>query len=573
MKKILSLFLILCTIVTLVTTAPVIAETSGKCGENVTWIYANGTLTISGTGDMWDWFSPSNVSWVIKKSSIKTVIIKIGVTSIGDYAFYGCSGLISITISDSVTDIGDSALEDCASLTSITIPDSVTDIGYNAFCSCKNLSMVYISDIAAWLDIKFNNDGSNPLYYAHNLYLNDSRITDLVIPDSVTSIGGFTFNGYTGLTSVIIPDSVADIGNSAFSGCSGLTNVTIPNSVTSIGDTAFFKCSGLTSITISDRVTRIGVYAFGDCFGLTNITIPGSVTEIGDAAFYGCSGLSSVTIPDRVTSIGGSAFSGCSGLTSVTISDSVTDIGSYAFYKCNNLREVHVSDVAVWCNIKFYVENSDFSSNPLCYAHNLYLKDNRITDLVIPDGVTNIGSYTFYGCSGLTSVTIPDGVTNIGDAAFRDCTSLISVTIPDSVTSIGGWAFSSCAGLTNITMPNGITRVDGWAFWGCKNLSDVWYDGTEEEKEKINIQEKNENLLNATWHYNGMRQVNIPNYEKGGDVIVAIYDSDDKLISVNSYTPAEYINASYGRYGVYMKVVQWEAGTMKPLALEQRIDL
>ena len=217
---------------------------------------------------------------VVIPSSVTNNGITYSVTSIGDRAFYGCSGLTSVTIPNSVTSIGDRAFYECSGLTSVTIPNSVTYIGDYAFYYCS------------------------------------------------------------GLTSVTIPNSVTWIDEKAFAGCSSLTSVTIPNSVTYIGDYAFSGCSGLTSVTIPNSVTYIGDYAFNWCRSLTSVTIPNSVTYIGDWAFSGCSGLTSVTIPNSVTSIGWSVFQGCSGLTSVTIPNSVTSIGDYAFYGCNGLTSI-----------------------------------------------------------------------------------------------------------------------------------------------------------------------------------------------------------------------------------------
>ena len=210
-----------------------------------------------------------------------------------------------------VTSIGYRAFEDCSSLTSVTIPKSVTSIGGSAFIDCSSLTSVHITDIAAWCRIAFNDYVSNPLIYAHHLYLNGEEIKDLVIPNSVTSIGKWAFEYCSGLTSVTIPNSVTSIGDYAFRDCSGLTSVTIPNSVTSIGDGAFGSCTGLTSVTIGNSVTSIGDGAFGSCTGLTSVTIGNSVTSIGNSAFSGCSGLTSVTIPNSVTSIGNNAFYGC----------------------------------------------------------------------------------------------------------------------------------------------------------------------------------------------------------------------------------------------------------------------
>ena len=226
------------------------------------------------------------------------------VTSIGNYAFYRCSSLTSITIPDGVTSIEKQAFSLCKSLTSITIPDGVTSIGERAFSYCESL-------------------------------------TSITIPDGVTSIGNYAFDGCSSLTSVIIPDSVTTIGNYAFQGCKSLTSITIPDGVTSIGNSAFYGCSSLTSITIPDGVTSIGHYAFYRCRSLTSITIPDGVTSIGESAFSDCSSLTSITIPDSVTSIGERAFSYCRSLTSITIPDGVTSIGNYAFDGCSSLTSVY----------------------------------------------------------------------------------------------------------------------------------------------------------------------------------------------------------------------------------------
>ena len=315
----------------------------------------------------------------------------------------------------------------------MTIPNSVTSIGDYAFCGCSGLR-------------------------------------SLNIPNSVTSIGVCAFRSCSGLTSVTIPNSVTSIGDYAFDGCSRLTSVTIPNSVTSIADLTFYGCSGLTSVTIPSSVTSIGERAFYGCSGLTSVTIPNSVTSIGSSAFNGCSGLTSVTIPNSVNCIGSQTFEGCSGLTSVTIPSSVTSIGFNAFSGCSNLKKVIVPDIKNWCCIKF---NSS-KDNPLYYAQHLYSDENtEITKLVIPDGLTGIADYTFYGCNGLTSVNIPNSVESIGALAFGRCSGLTSLTIPNSVTSIGKSAFSNCNGLTSVIIGNNLENISDYAFYGCGGLTSV----------------------------------------------------------------------------------------------------
>ena len=266
------------------------------------------TITVDADNPIYD--SRNNCNAIIETATkillygCKNTVIPSSVTSIGENAFYECSGLTSVTIPNSVTSIGERAFYDCSGLTSVTIPNSVTSIEYQTFYGCSGL-------------------------------------TSITIGNSVTSIGVRAFEGCSGLTSVTIPNSVTSIGYDAFSCCYGLTSVTIPNSVTSIGGSAFWGCSGLTSVTIPNSVTSIGESAFYGCSGLTSVTIPNSVTSIGGWAFQYCRGLTSVIIPNSVTSIGISTFSGCSSLTSITIGNSVTSIGEKAFSACSKLENVY----------------------------------------------------------------------------------------------------------------------------------------------------------------------------------------------------------------------------------------
>ena len=354
------------------------------------------------------------------------------------------------------------------------------------------------------------------MYYAKKLYINNELITEANLT-TATKISAFAFENCSGLTNIIIPDSITSIGDSAFSGCSELTSVNCLGTIDQWVEINFGNESSnplyyakklyinnelITKANLT-TATKISAYAFFNYSGLTNITIPNGVTSIGSFAFYGCRGLTSVTIPDSVTSIGDSAFHNCSGLTSVN----------------------YLGTIDQWAEIDF----SSFSSNPLGYARKLYINNELVTEVNLTTA-TKISAYAFYKCKGLTSITIPDSVTSIGNFAFEGCDSLkyntkdninylgnegnpyfavISVTdnllfsyaIDNSAKIISDSAFKGCKNLISIIIPDSVTSIGAYAFYNCSGLKTVYYKGTAEQWDKISINDGNGCLTNATRYY------------------------------------------------------------------------
>ena len=321
----------------------------------------------------------------------------------------------SFVIPDGVTEIGDAAFVYCYKLASVTIPESVSYIGESAFSFDEDKSSLVEIINKSSLDITVGSEDYGWVAYsALEVHNGESKVVIECDYAFYTHEGVNYLVSYLGTdTSITLPKSYNgedyEIGTGAFLAELNLTEVHIPNGVTSIGDLAFYYCTNLTSVVIPDSVTTIGDSAFRDCDNLTSVIIGDSVTTIGYEAFYNCDKLTSVVIGDSVTTIGNSAFSYCTNLTSVVIGDSVTTIGGGAFYYCSNLTSVVIGDsVTTIGDRAFY------------YCSNL-------TSVVIGDSVTSIGDAAFEDCYSLTNITIPDSVTSIGDSAFYECYNLTSV--------------------------------------------------------------------------------------------------------------------------------------------------
>ena len=525
MKKVISLFLsltMLLSIVSVVDFSAFADVKTGWCGMKVTYSLdtSTGVLTISTTDNMLSQmfgFGPTD-SPFYKNPYIKSIIIESCVSSIGSYAFSGCTSLASVTIAGTVTSIGNYAFSGCTSLTSVTIPNSVTSIGSYAFGGCTSLTSVTIPNSVtsigsnAFYNTAYYNDESN--WNNGALYISDCLIniiddfdstTDYTIKGGTRIIACSAFGDCTNLTSVTIPDSVKNIGSYAFSDCASLTSITIPDSVTSIGVYAFSDCTSLTSVTIPNSVKSIGSYAFDNCSNLKSVNYNGtkakwksisgysnvsqiikctdgiyanSNTIIIDSVKYrlnddytaevisysGTPGnitiLESVAYEGftfKVTSIGSSAFKNCTSLTSVTIPNSVTSIGSSAFSGCSNLKSVNYNGTkAKWKSISGY---SNVSQIIKCtdgiYANSNTIIINSVKYRLNDDYTAQVISY-----SGT-----PENIT------ISECVSYEGITF--KVTSIGSSAFSGCTSLASVTIPNSVTNISCDAFNGCSKLKKI----------------------------------------------------------------------------------------------------
>lgn len=440
--------------------------------------------------------------------SLTDITIPNNVTSIAYGTFINCTSLTSVTIPDSVTSIEGSAFRSCTALIDITIPDSVTEIGLEAFYNTSYYNtksnweneVLYIGKYL--IKAKSTVSGAYTVRtgtktIAVEAFKNCTSLTNITIPDSVTSIAYGTFMNCSSLTGVTIPDSVTSIGSSAFQNCTSLTSITIPDSVTSIGNSAFQSCTSLTNITIPDSVTSIGINAFQHCTVLTDITISNSVTSIGGFAFNDCTSLTSITIPDSVTSIESCTFAGCTALTDITIPDSVTNIESDAFY-----NTAYYNTESNWGNGVLYIGKHlikakstvsgayTIHTGTKAIAKEAFENCTSLTSITISESVTSIGDWTFNGCTALKNIFVDAGNVNYSDidgVLFnKDATELIrcpegksgSYTIPDSVTRIGYDAFENCIALTGVTIPESVTSIGNGAFRYCKALTIYGFSGS-----------------------------------------------------------------------------------------------
>lgn len=441
-------------------------------------------------------------------SSLKEVTITSGI-GIGGYAFYNCNNIENITIPNSVMSIGRFAFSKCSNLISITIPDSVRNIESSAFEGCTILRSITLPFVGAKSKQTSNThfgyifgakDYKNNRFYVPKslreviitggecideyAFYECNTLTNIAIPESVTSIGYAAFRFCENLISISVSENnkfFTSIDGDLYSKdktefilyCSGKSDksVTILNSVTSISECAFYKCKNLESLTlpfVGEKLNGTSNTHFGYIFGASSYTnndsyLPLSLKEviitnaisIEKFAFYGCRNLINIVIPDGVTNIGSSAFEGCSSLVSIKLPYGIESIERYTFRECSHLENVIIPEG---------VTSIGYSAFNCCY---------KLESIIIPNSVTDIEMYAFSSCVKLTSIDIPEGVANIGESAFGNCKGLTNIKIPNSVISIGKYAFKLCVNLTNITIPNSIKRIESGLFYECERLTSI----------------------------------------------------------------------------------------------------
>ena len=492
---------------------------SGTCGDKLTWTLDDaGTLTISGTGEMMEYGWYSSFPWNNFNSSIKSLVVEEGCTSISDYAFYGYFGyenLAEITLPNTLKSIGKEAFYGCDSLTEVTLPNSLESIGRSAFYGCDSLKKVTIPSVSELGGYAFSNNSAltevhlgagvasedtsafylafqdlpalttltvaeeNPNFKSVDnvLFTKDGSVlafypqgknaSSYTVPDGVAKIDSFAFRNSGALKQVAFPNSLKEIGESAFQ-YTGLQKVQVPDSVESIEDSAFASCTDLASVSLGAGLKQLGncVFQYDDKLSDVAVSAANTAYKSVDGVIYDKTGKTLVaypagkageqySIPNSVTDIAYAAFASCDKLLAVDIPSSVSSIGVEAFYGCGKLQSIALPD-----GIK---EIPMFA---------FYYCDS-LTSATLPGQLTKVGVKSFYGCDKLTAVTLPDSITKIDTFAFANCTGLTSVRLPYNLKELGTYVFYGCSDLPEISIPEGIASVPDSTFRYCTNLQKV----------------------------------------------------------------------------------------------------
>ena len=583
-------------------------ETSGTCGDSMTWSYNTSTsvLTISGSGAM------TSHPWDEFKNNIEKVVFSGKITSICELAFGKCKNLESITIPASVKTIGGGAFLNCINLDSVT------------FASNSNLTAINTTDYEYVENIGWN-------YYG--AFAGCKNLEKIVIPNSVTSIGEYAFLDCTNLETIELSDNLESIKKETFRNCENLKSISLGAKTTSIEAYAFKNCNKMTSVKLNKGLKTIGAFAFYQCYALTNISIPASVETIGGGAFCGlnqlksvifesgskltfiyttdyeyaedngwgyfgafaeCKNLEKIDIPNSVTFIGKNGFLNCKNLDTIVLSENLEVIKSQTFAGCENLKSISLGSKTTSIEDNAFRNCNKMVSvrfnNGLKYIGEFAFRQcYSLTSISIPASVETIGGGAFFGlsklknvsfardskltainttgycyvdeggwgyfgafarCQSLTNIVIPDNVTAIGKNTFNGCTGLQSVIIGKHVTDIVNEAFSGCTNLTCIVIPKAVNSIQKNAFLNCSSINTVKYTGSESrwntlKNDGINAT-GNEYLLSAPKY--------IYNYS-GAPIVITTQPTNKTVVLGNSVTVSLKATADYLYYQWYYKKV------------------
>lgn len=523
-----------------VTNAPVkmgtLNESKDPEPEKVSYKLENGVLTISGKGAMDSYDKASAQPWYKDRTQITSVVVKDGITEIGNFAFYGLTNLNSVSIADSVTKIGGYAFKNCTALTSVQLPEKLESIGESAFYGCSGLSEIsfpadlkvigsyafsrstgikqitfegdapeiqtgafsgvkasveYPKDNASWTADKKQNYGGQLTWdqpqpweiKEHVLMINDDSVMKNYDSASKTP----WYANREDITSIVVADGVTKIGTFAFYGFSNLTSVQLSNSVTSIGGYAFKNCKKLTEIVIPSAVTKIGESAFYDC-GLTEIVIPSKVAEIGDYAFSRDTKLKKISFEGDAPSIGAHTFYGVTAAVTYPADNNTWNDAAKKQYGGTLTWNNKTDDNKQQCGKKAYWEVKD---DVLTISGEGAVDDYdsakqrpwnesvaEITKVVVEDGITTVGNFAFYGMVNLAEVELADSVTVMGAYSFKNCSNIEQITLPQNLTEIKDSAFYGCTRLANITIPAKVTKIGDYVFSRNVQLNQVKFEGS-----------------------------------------------------------------------------------------------
>ena len=432
---------------------------------------------------------------------IKNIEIPDSVIYIGEYAFKNCKSLTSIVIPDTITTIKMYTFVSCTSLTSVKLPQNLITIEKNAFAACTSLTSIEIPDtVTAIYD-----DAFSGCYY----------LSDIKLSNNLTIIGAYAFD-YSHIKEIIIPSSVIKIGDGAFEGCQSLVNVIFEeeSKLTYIGERAFSGCK-FESISIPNTVTRIGAEAFSGNNYLVNVTIPNTGITMGEYVFNNCKKIKynedefgyylgdlenpyvvlieakslndgTYTVNSNVKNIGSYIFKRLyHDLEKIIIPKSVITVGEHAFQSCNVLSSVTFEEGSQLESIGSYA----------------FANCSSLVEINIPQGVKCIEEGTFSSCSNLININLPEGVTSIGKMAFYSCSSLVNMSLPNGVLSFDYGIFHSCDNLREIIIPNTLTYMDNYSLKNCDNLSYIYYTGSINDWENIEILEDLDLITSGTIYY------------------------------------------------------------------------